>query len=72
MSADIEIHLMSVAVSRCENFAFSCHEGYTKMPKPFSDYLRWRIICQRLFYAKRYNDVASQLFVSGRTVLRTI
>ena len=33
---------------------FSCHEGYTKMPKPFSDDLRWRIICQRLFDAKRY------------------
>ena len=54
------------------DFAFSCHEGYTKMPKPLSDGLRWRIICQRLFYAKRYNDVASQLFVSARAVLRMI
>ena len=45
---------------------------YIKMPKPFSDDLRWRIICQRLLYAKRYNDVASQLFVSARTVLRRV
>ena len=41
------------------------------MPKPFSDDLRWRIIYQRLFYAKSYKEIASQLFVSPRTVLRT-
>ena len=40
------------------------------MAKPLSDDLRWRLIYQRLFYAKRYNDIASQLFVSARTVLK--
>ena len=42
------------------------------MPKPFSDDLRWRIIYQRLFYAKSYKEIASQLFVSPRTVLMTV
>ena len=42
------------------------------MPKAFSDALRWRIIYQRLFYAKSYKEIASQLFVSPRTVLRTV
>ena len=41
------------------------------MPKPFSDDLRWRMIYQRLFYAKTYKEIASQLFVSARTVVRT-
>ena len=40
------------------------------MPKPFSDDLRRRVIYQRLFYSKRYGDIASQLFViNARTVL---
>ena len=67
----MHIIIHSVAWVVRGNFAFSFHEGYTKMPKPFSDDLRWRIICQRLFYAKRY-DVVSQLFLSARAVLRTV
>ena len=50
----MHIIIHSVAWVVRGNFAFSCHEGYTKMPRPFSDDLRWKIICQRLFYAKRY------------------
>ena len=41
------------------------------MPAPYSDDLRWRMIYQRLFYDRRDDEIASQLFVSPRTVMRT-
>ena len=44
------------------------------MPRPFSDDLRWRIeriIYQHLFYAKTYQEIATNLFVSPMTVKRT-
>ena len=43
-----------------------------KMPKPYSEDLRWRIIFQRLFYERSYDEIASQLFVLPETVRRTI
>ena len=43
------------------------------MPRPYSgDDLRWRMVYQRLFYQRRYNEIASQLFVCPKTVYRTI
>ena len=35
-------------------------------------YLRWRMIFQRLFYGRSYEEIALQLFVSSRTVYRTV
>ena len=43
----------------------------SNMPAPYSDDLRWRMIYQRLFYNRHYDEIASQLFVSARTVMRT-
>ena len=43
------------------------------MPRPYSaDDLRWRVVYQRLFYQRRYKEIASQLFVCPKTVYRTI
>ena len=43
------------------------------MPKPYSAHdLRWRMVYQRLFYQRRYKEIASQLFVCPKTVYRTI
>ena len=33
------------------------------MPRPYSDYLRLRMVYQRLFYLKSRKEIASQLFV---------
>ena len=33
------------------------------MPRPYSDYLRWRMVYQRLFSLKSHEEKASQLFV---------
>ena len=33
------------------------------MPRPYSDYLRWRMVYQRLFSLKSHEEIASQLFV---------
>ena len=41
------------------------------MPRPFSDDLRWRMIFQRIFYQRTYDEIATQLFVSSKTVQRT-
>ena len=43
------------------------------MPRPCSAHdLRWRMVYQRLFYQRRYKEIASQLFVCPKTVYRTI
>ena len=31
--------------------------------RPYSDYLRWRMVYQRLFSLKSHEEIASQLFV---------
>ena len=33
------------------------------MQRLYSDFLLWRMVYQRLFYLKSYEDIASQLFV---------
>ncbi len=45
---------------------------FLKMPRPYSDDLRWKMIYQRLFYGRSYEEIALQLFVSSRTVYRTV
>ena len=43
------------------------------MSRPYSAHdLRWRMVYQRLFYQRRYKEIASQLFVCPKTVYRTI
>ena len=42
------------------------------MPRLYSDDLRWRMVCQRLFYQRSYEEIASQLFVCPKTLYRTI
>ena len=42
------------------------------MPRPYSDDLRWRMVYQRFFYQRSYEEIASQLFVCRKTVYRTI
>ena len=43
------------------------------MSRPYSAHdLRLRMVYQRLFYQKRYKEIASQLFVCPKTVYRTI
>jgi hypothetical protein len=40
------------------------------MPSPYSDDLRWKMVYQRLFYEKSYEQIASlQLFVSPTSLL---
>ena len=41
------------------------------MPRPFSDDLRWRMIFQQIFYQRIYDEIATRLFVSSKTVYRT-
>ena len=41
------------------------------MPAPYSNDIRWRMIYQRLFYRRSYDEIAWQLFVSSKTVYRT-
>ena len=43
-----------------------------KMPKPYAEDLRRRMIFQRLSYERSYVAIASQLFVFPETVQRTI
>ena len=33
------------------------------MLRPYSDYLRWRMVYQRLFYLNSYEEISSQFFV---------
>ena len=43
------------------------------MPRPYSAHdLCWRMVYQRLFYQRRYKEIASQLFVCPKIVYRTI
>ena len=42
------------------------------MQRPYSDDLRLRMVYQRLFYQRSYDEIASQLFVCPKTVYRTI
>ena len=42
------------------------------MPRPYSDALRWRMVYQRLFYQRSYEEIASQLFACPKTVHPTI
>jgi transposase len=42
------------------------------MPRPYSDDLRWRMVYQKPFYEKSYEEIALQLFVCPKTVYRTI
>ena len=53
-------------------YSQSVHGEFSKMPKPYSDDLRWRIVYQRLFYERSYEEIATQLFVCPKTVYRTI
>ena len=56
---------ISVEIKTCLQFFL-----YT-MPRPYSaDDLRWRMVYQRLFYQRRYKEIASQLFVCPKTVYR--
>ena len=41
------------------------------MPGPYSNDLRWRLIFHRVHYQRTYKEIASQLFVSTKTVYRT-
>ena len=42
------------------------------MSRPYSAHdLRWRMVYQRLFYQRRYKEIASQLFVFPKTVYQT-
>ena len=41
------------------------------MPRPFSEDLRWRMVFQRLFYARTFGEIAANLLVSPKTVQRT-
>ena len=45
---------------------------FSTMPRPYSNDLRWRMIDQRYFYNRSYEDIASQLFVCPKTVYRTV
>ena len=57
----------SVEIKTCLHYIL-----YT-MPRPYSAHdLRWRMVYQRLFYQRRYKEIASQLFVCPKTVYRTI
>ena len=40
----------------------------TKMPRLYSDNLRWRMVYQRLFFEKREYEVASQLLTRPKSV----
>ena len=42
------------------------------MPRPYSDDLRCRMVYQRLFYEKSYEEIALQVFVCPKTGYRTI
>ena len=58
---------ISVEIKTCLQYIL-----YT-MPRPYSAHdLLWRIVYQRLFYQRRYKEIASQLFVCSKTVYRTI
>ena len=60
------------ASTRVEFFVFIARRQLFKMPKPYSDDLRWRMIYNRVFYARSYEEIATLLFVSPRTVYRTV
>ena len=58
---------ISVEIKTCLQYIL-----YT-MSRPYSAHdLRWRMVYQRLFYQRRYKEIASQLFVCPKTVYRTI
>jgi hypothetical protein len=65
-----------IFVLRAWNFSFECKIIRTVswapngiiMPRPFSADLRWRMVFQRLFYARTYEEIAANLFVSPKTV----
>ena len=58
---------ISVEIKTCLQYIL-----YT-MPRPYwADDLRWRMVYRRLFYQRRYKEIASQLFVCPKTVYRTI
>ena len=42
------------------------------MPRPYLDDLRWRMVYQRIFYERSYDEIGSQLFVCPKTVYRTV
>jgi hypothetical protein len=42
------------------------------MPRPYLHDLQWRMVYQRLFYQRSYEEIASQLFVCPKTVYRKI
>ena len=42
------------------------------MQRPYSDDLRLRMVYQRLFYQRSYDEITSQLFVCPKAVYRTI
>ena len=38
------------------------------IPRPYSDYLRWRMVSQILFYPKSHEEIASQLLITCLSV----
>ena len=67
LSCVLTARLISVEIKTCLQYVL-----YT-MPRPYSaDDLRWRMVYRRLFYQRRYKEIASQLFVCPKTVYRTI
>ena len=45
---------------------------YVKMPRPYSEDLRSRMIFQQLFCELSFTEIASQLLVCAETVRRTV
>jgi hypothetical protein len=52
------------------NTLFTRYLRIRKMPKPYSDDLRWRLVWLKLFYGMSNVDISSTLFVSPKTVSR--
>ena len=52
------------------NTLFTRYLRIRKMPKPYSDDLRWRLVWLKLFYGMSNVDISSTLFVSPKSVSR--
>ena len=50
---------------------FAISEARMKHAGPYSNHLRWEMIFYRVFYLRTYQEIASQLFFSTKTVCRT-
>ena len=52
------------------NTLFTRYVRIRKMPQPYSDDLRWRLVWLKLFYGMSNVDISTTLFVSPKTVSR--